>query len=263
MTKAGVITARANVMAALSLLIVASASWLLLLRGQPAMVMPGISASASDAALFTAQWGLMMTAMMLPSASPMILLYRTVRSRMPQDGRRAIPATAFAATYLGVWLLTGLPVYAVSIFMAGLAASSRALHTAAPYLLALTLVAAGLYQFSAVKRACLRYCESPMSFLMRRWKNGYLASFRNALAHAFYCVGCCWALMVILVAAGAMSLPWVLAITFAVVAEKMLPRGWHTARLVGLALILLGIAMAIRPELAMTLRGEMTMQMAH
>ena len=92
--------------------------------------------------------------------------------------------------------------------------------------------------------------------------DGYGSTFRLGLSHAAYCVGCCWGLMVILVAAGAMSLPWVLGIAAVVFAEKLLPRGEWTARLVGVALLGLGVAVAVRPELAIALRGQMVGDMA-
>jgi predicted metal-binding membrane protein len=192
----------------------------------------------------------MMVAMMLPSAAPMILLYRTVTGRLPPYEDPSIPVVLFAAVYLLLWLLFGVPVYLASVAVANLSLRSPWLHAAMPYLLAGVLVAAGVYQFTAVKRACLRHCEQPLEFLMRQWRGGYRASLRLAVAHASYCIGCCWGLMVILVAAGAMSLPWVLAIAVIVFAEKVLPRGGRTARLVGVALIVLGLAVALRPELA-------------
>jgi predicted metal-binding membrane protein len=219
------------------------------------MPMPGESPSLAEGLAFVLQWGIMMTAMMLPSALPMILLYRTISRRLSTTGDRAIPAPIFGAVYLLVWLLFGVPVYAAYVLTGRIAAQSPGFATLVPYIIALTLVAAGLYQFSRIKGVCLKYCEAPLFFLMRRWKSGYPATFGLALDHAAYCVGCCWALMVILVVAGAMSLPWVLGIAAVVFAEKMLPRGWKVSRFVGIALILLGIAVALRPELAHTLRG--------
>jgi len=154
-----------------------------------------------------------------------------------------------------------VPVYAASIANAQLAGSWPAYNASQPYLVAMIIGIAGLYQLSSLKKVCLRYCESPLSFLMRRWRGGYSASLRTAFTHATYCIACCWALMVILVAAGAMSMPWVLAITLAVLAEKVLPGGSRTARVIGAALILLVIAVAARPSLAGTIRGVAPMVM--
>jgi Predicted metal-binding integral membrane protein (DUF2182) len=125
-----------------------------------------------------------------------------------------------------------------------------------PYGVAGVLLAAGAYQFSPLKRVCLRACQSPLSFLMTRWRSGYGGTLRLGLAHAGYCVGCCWGLMAVLVAAGAMGLRWVLLIAVAVFAEKRLPRGQRIAWAVGAALIVLGLAVVVRPDLAAALRGQ-------
>lgn len=218
----------------------------------------------TDALTFVGQWGLMMAGMMLPGATPMILLYRTVSKRLRKAGDKAIPVVAFAAVYLLVWLLLGFVVYAGYVAAARLAGASPAFARGTPYIVAASLVMAGLYQFSNIKRVCLRYCESPLSFLMRRWRSGYRATFRLAFDHAAYCVGCCWALMLILCVAGAMSMPWVLGIAAIVFVEKILPHGWRMARVFGVALILLGIAVAVNPRLAGELKGasdHSTMQM--
>jgi predicted metal-binding membrane protein len=129
--------------------------------------------------------------------------------------------------YLLVWLGVGVPVYVGSVGVAALGEGGSAWL---PYALAVVLASAGAYQFTAIKRVCLKNCQSPMGFMMERWRASYGATLRLALTHAAYCVGCCWGLMVILVAAGAMSLPWVLLIAAVVFAEKLLPRGEWTAR---------------------------------
>lgn len=195
-----------------------------------------------------------MTAMMLPSAAPMILLYSGGSRQRIESGERAIPPAAFAITYVAVWLLTGVPVYLAWVGVAGIATRWSTSGAAIPYAIAATVIATGVYQLSPAKHACLRQCQSPIDFLMRRWRSGYRGSLRLAATHAAYCIGCCWALMVLLVVAGAMSLPWVLAIGLVVFAEKVLPRGERTARITGTALIIAGVAIAIWPDLAGALR---------
>jgi len=239
-----------------ALIAVSATAWLLVLRTGSSMSMAGSGASPSvaEGAAFTAQWGVMMAAMMLPSAAPMILLYRTVSRRLSADGDSSIPVALFAAVYLFLWLLFGVPVYGAYVALSSLAARWRPFDAAMPYAVAAVLVAGGVFQLTEAKRVCLRYCEAPLGFLMQRWHSGYAATLRLAVEHASYCIGCCWALMVILVAAGAMSISWVLAIAIVVFAEKVLPRGWRTARLVGVSLIALGLAVALHPELAGTMR---------
>jgi predicted metal-binding membrane protein len=205
---------------------------------------------------FVGAWGVMMAAMMLPSATPMIALYGTVSRNQARAGAPAVPVALFAATYLAVWLLVGVPVYAASELVARLADTSPAVAGLLPYGVALVLLAAGAYQLTPLKRVCLRVCQSPLAFLLARWRGGSAATLRLGLAHALYCVGCCWGLMAVLVAAGAMGLHWVLLLAVVIFAEKLLPRGDWTARAVGAALLALGLAVLAWPGLAALLRGQ-------
>ena len=247
----------ANLLSSAALVAVAATAWLLVVRASSSMTMsmamPGASPSLAEGASVTAQWGVMMTAMMLPSATPLILLYGKVSQRMAERDP-SIPVVLFAAVYLLIWGASGIPVYGGYIAMATLGVRWHALGTAVPYAVAAVLIAAGVYQFSNAKRVCLRHCEAPLSFLMRRWRSGYAATLLIAAEHAAYCIGCCWALMTILVVAGAMSMTWVLGIAIAVFAEKVLPRGWRTARFIGATLIALGASVAVHPALARTIR---------
>ncbi|HYW32513.1 MAG TPA: DUF2182 domain-containing protein [Gemmatimonas sp.] len=239
------------------MLLAAAISWWLVVRDSAAMVMPTAVASLPEAARYTIQWGVMMTAMMLPAAAPLILLYGTVSRRLSASGDKVISPSAFAAVYLLVWTLPGVPLYLAHVAIRGAAARWPAVETLSPYGVAAVLGIAGAYQFSNAKAACLRYCESPFGFLMKRWRSGYDATLRLALAHAGYCLGCCWGLMAILVVAGAMSLHWVLAITIAVSAEKLFPKGGRTSRFVGAVLVALAVAIAINPEIAAHMDGGM------
>lgn len=238
------------------LVMVALLAWVQVVRDAASMTMPGMSPSVWEGAVFTMQWGVMMAAMMLPSAAPVILLYHAIARRLSAQGDRVLPVALFAAVYLLVWLALGIPIYAAHIAVVSAVARRPELDALMPYAVAGVLAAAGGYQLTGAKRACLRHCESPLGFLMRRWRSGYAATLRIALEHSAYCVGCCWGLMAILIVAGTMSLPWVLTITVVVFAEKVLPRGWRTARFTGAALLLLALAVALRPELALTLRSH-------
>lgn len=205
------------------------------------------------AAIYVASWGVMMAAMMLPSAAPMIALYGAVSRNRSRSGQAVVPAALFAATYLFVWFAFGIPVYAASVLVDLTARVLPAAAALLPYGIGITLLAAGAYQFSAVKQRCLVQCQDPLSFLMHRYRSGYAHTFRLGLSHAAYCVGCCWGLMVVLVAAGAMSLHWVLLITLIVFAEKLLP-GRRPATLAGVVLVVLGAAVLVSPGLAAVLR---------
>ena len=241
---------------ALSVLLLAATAfaWLGIIQSATAMKMPQMEPLSGTAlTTFTLEWGVMMTAMMLPSAAPMILLYDMTRGRAGNSSGHAVPAVVFATTYVLLWLLTGVPVYLAWVWIGDTAARSMTFAAAIPYALAGTLFAAGVYQLSPAKHACLRQCETPVDFLVRRCRAGYAASLRLAVTHAAYCIGCCWALMLVLVVAGAMSLPWVLAIALLVFAEKVLPGGERTARIIGLILIVAASMVVIRPELAVDL----------
>jgi predicted metal-binding membrane protein len=216
------------------------------------MVESARSGIFAEATAYLFAWGVMMAAMMLPSATPMITLYGTVHRKRTQNRNAGVPVALFTLVYLVVWLAFGIPVYLLGVAVEGAASASPAVTRLQPYALAIVLLAAGIYQLSPLKRVCLKACRSPIGFLMGHWQSGYLGTLKMGLAHATYCVGCCWSLMVVLVAAGAMALHWVLLITVLVFAEKLFPHGEWTARAIGTALIVVGALVIVRPGLAAT-----------
>lgn len=202
---------------------------------------------------FVAAWVVMMAAMMLPSAAPMILLYRTVAHSQAARGNLSVSTWIFVLGYLVVWALFGGVVYLAGA-LPGVAIESDARRAMLiPYGVALVLLAAGAYQFTALKLRCLRNCRSPLRFLIEHWRAGRVGAFRMGLEHGAYCSTCCWGLMAVLVAAGAMGLQWVLMIALLVAAEKLLPRGDRIAWIAGGLLLGLGVVIAIQPELARAL----------
>lgn len=216
-------------------------------EGAAGMAMAGMSASGwslGGAAAFLAGWTVMMAAMMLPAAAPMIVVFASAQARR----RRAVavPTWIFVAGYILVWAAVGVFVYALvqvaSDVATRLAAPERAVW--APLALAATLVAAGLYQFTPVKRVCLSHCRSPFGFVARHWRDGRIGALAMGVRHGAYCLGCCWALFSVLVAAGVMSLAWMLLLTLVVFAEKVLPQGRRTSAVVGVALVALGVLVA-------------------
>ncbi len=193
----------------------------------------------------------MMAAMMLPSAAPMILLHRrgvSAPGRIQSELRTAL----FIGVYLLVWAAAGVGVWiGARITDALLPMGARALAVAAILLLA------GVYQFTPLKTACLRVCRSPMDFLLTHWYPGLRGELRLGLEHGIYCLGCCWALMVVFVGAGAMGLLWAAVIALAVFIEKVLPRGVAFGRGMGIALIAGAALVVTRPEIAQSLVGKM------
>ena len=242
-----------------ALLVVAALAWAAVGRDAGAMGSPSGDgmrmATPTGLVSFLVAWAVMMAAMMLPSATPMIALYGAVRRNLTHRGQTAVPTPLFALVYLVVWIVFGLPVYLVGVAVEALAGASSAAAALLPYGVGLVLLAAGIYQLSPLKGACLRVCRSPMAFVIGHWRGSRLGTLRMALAHAAYCVGCCWALMAVLVAAGAMGLHWVVAIAAVVFAEKILPGGEKTALVGGAALVVLGLLVLVQPDLAMALRG--------
>jgi predicted metal-binding membrane protein len=203
----------------------------------------------ADGLAYVTAWSVMMTAMMLPSALPMIGLYAATQ-RNAGTVLKAMRVGSFTLMYLGLWALTGVPVYFASVALGAISGGALA------YVVAAVLIGAGIFQLSPLKRVCLRHCRSPLGFLFGHWREGWQGGLAMGRAHALYCLGCCWALMVVLVVAGAMSLAWVLLIAAIVAAEKLLPRGEWIARTTGIVLVLLGLAVVVRPGFAILLRAS-------
>jgi predicted metal-binding membrane protein len=245
---------RATVLTTLVLLVIAAAAWAhVLVLPMAVDEMAGMEMAMSptlvDGVAYVTAWGVMMAAMMLPSALPMIRLYAATLRKTASAWGRAARIGLFTIMYLGSWALSGIPIYFASVGLGAI--SARALA----YGIAGVLVVAGVFQLSPLKHVCLRQCRSPLGFLLGHWREGWRGGLTMGGAHALYCLGCCWALMLVLVVAGAMGLIWVLLIAAVVAAEKLLPRGEWIARTTGVALVLLGVAVAVRPSLAVALRA--------
>lgn len=190
---------------------------------------------------FLVAWALMMAAMMLPAVTPVVRLYQRAAA-----AGRAAPTGYFVLGYLATWALTGLPAYLLwqALAMPLAEGTGWALRLAGA-----TLVVAGAYQLTPLKRACLRHCRSPMSYFLRL--KGSLqqpgGAFRAGLLHATYCCGCCAALMAVLVAAAAMNLWWAVLIAAAVFVERNLRRGAEFSAGLGVLLVALGVAVVLHP----------------
>lgn len=265
---------RSGRVAAGAVLVTAAVAWSVMLS-RPGMSMPGMDTSGSSmsapsssmsstpmgmstgwtlaaAGTFIAAWALMMAAMMLPSAMPMIALFTTL-TRSRNSGKSRTRITAFVFPYLALWSLTGIPVYAVAVWLNDLRSSHETVTDASPYLVAGVLLAAGAYQFSQPKRVCLTNCRNPVAFLVHRWHQGVAGALRMGTLHATYCLGCCALLMIVLVAAGSMGLLWVLLVAVAVLAEKLTPPRIPVSPITGFVLLALGVAAIASPALSSSL----------
>jgi predicted metal-binding membrane protein len=195
-----------------------------------------------------AMWWVMMIAMMVPSAAPVVLLYARVlrhnQARIDPAGA-LVPTASFAAGYLAVWLLfSGLAVaLQLALERVGLL-DAMALWPTSRWLAGGLLLAAALYQLSPLKSACLGHCRSPVEWLARHWRGGRAGAFRMGAQHGAYCLGCCWALMLLLFAGGVMNLVWIAALAGLVLVEKVTPWGSAISRWSAVALAAAG-AMAL------------------
>jgi predicted metal-binding membrane protein len=205
---------------------------------------PPIYNSSGDSAwplaywwLMILMWWVMMIAMMVPSAAPMILLYARV-FRHNQKGQQAspvlAPTSAFLFGYLLAWLLFSV---AASVLQWGLEqvglVHGMMMWSNSHLLSAVFLLAAGAYQLSPLKNACLSHCRNPVSFLSAHWRKGASGALRMGVDHGLYCVGCCWFLMLLLFVGGIMNLVWIAGLAIFVLLEKLLPQGPWIARASG------------------------------
>ena len=220
----------------LPLLVASASAWALTVRG-------GRGSMDMTAAGFVAAWIVMMVAMMLPAVAPVVALYSLA-------ARRKLVAAVpfFLGGYLIVWIVSAAPAYAVARavddpLMQGDVWVQR--------LVGGTLVAAGLFQLTPLKEMCLQHCRSPLSFFMARTSSlgTGRAALRAGVGHGLYCLGCCWALMAILVVLGGMQLAWALGLAAVITLEKLAPWGAAAARVTAVGALSLGVAVLISPSL--------------
>lgn len=198
--------------------------------------------TGTDAVMMFLMWAIMMVGMMVPSAAPMILLHaRVCRRRL---GGIA-PSGAFLGGYIAAWTVYSAGATALQWALERAALLSPMMVGTSPLFGALVLIAAGVYQFTPWKNACLSHCRSPMDFLASHWRDGAGGAFRMGLEHGAYCLGCCWILMVLLFVVGVMDLLWVGALTAFVLVEKVAPHGERIGRTAGLLLMLAGVALSL------------------
>ena len=230
-------------------LVVAAAAWAF-------TVHMGSGSMGMSAATFVGSWIVMMAAMMLPAVAPVVALYATAARR-----RLVAALPVFVAGYLAVWALSAVPAYAVARAVNDPLMQGR---TWVARLAGATLLAAAAYQLTPLKAVCLRHCRSPLSFFLARRSS--LRSGRAAIAagagHGVYCLGCCWALMAVLVVLGGMQLAWALALAIVITLEKQAPWGAAFARVAAVSAAGLGVALLVHPALLPHLVSVPSMSMS-
>lgn len=256
---------QAAVITAVAVLVIAAWTYLVLEAGRmhappgAADAMPGMdmaAMAAMSAAVATPQagawspaavlllfvmWAVMMVAMMLPSATPMIALFAGVSRGRRARGQAWVPTAVFVGGYLLLWTAFAAVAALAQWGLHRTALLSPMMVAASPLLGGSLLLAAGIYQFTPLKRACLSRCRSPLAFLSAHWREGARGALRLGMLHGAYCIGCCAVLMSLLFVAGVMNLLWIAALSAFVLLEKLLPRGEWLGRAAGVLLIGWGV----------------------
>jgi predicted metal-binding membrane protein len=231
--------------------LVVATAWAYLLAGagidmsMAGMEMDPMPWSPVHAVVVLLMWWVMMTAMMVPSATPTLLLFMTIKRRQEAFGNPSLEAWTFLGGYLLAWLGFSIAAVLIQWLLESLNWMSMEMASSSATLGGAILLAAGLYQFTPVKTACLRYCQSPVLFLSHNWQPGTLGALRMGLRHGTYCVGCCWFLMGLLFVSGIMNLVWIAAIALYVAFEKLLPVGRRLSTAAGVALTLSGLIVLV------------------
>ena len=233
-------------LAVLTLLTVMCWSWIVVMARDMYGPMTGASAwmmtptwDATHLLLLWAMWAVMMTGMMLPTALPLVRL--AGRSAPHQTASAAASeAYALASGYVAAWAVFSVGATGLQWTLGRLFIITPMMEAATPQATGAFLLVAGVYQWTPLKHACLSTCHSPLDFVARRWRSGTSGAFRLGAEHGAYCVGCCWALMLLLFAGGVMNLWAIVAVTLFVALEKLVPLGLWSARISGALLIASG-----------------------
>jgi len=217
--------------------------------GQGLMMPAGAPWQPIEFAYVFAMWIVMMIGMMMPSVAPMILIYARVGRQAETSGQPFAASAWFAAGYLVAWTGFSLAATFAQWALQRAALLTPMMESASNVLGGVVLIAAGVYQWTPVKEACLSYCQAPLTFIMRH--GGFRREAAGALTlgfrHGLYCIGCCWALMLLLFVGGVMNLLWIAALAVLVLLEKAMPFGKSVSRVAGVAFIAMGTWLLLHP----------------
>jgi predicted metal-binding membrane protein len=197
--------------------------------------------SLADFGFMFVMWAVMMVAMMLPSATPMILLFAQTTRKQLESATPYGPTAAFMWGYLAVWTLFSAIATLANWALHSQQLLSSMMGHATPKIAGALLIAAGIFQWTPLKTMCLKHCRSPLAFLVTHLRTGLFGAFLTGMHHGAFCVGCCWLLMGLLFALGVMNLAWVAALAVFVLLEKALPAGEFLARTSGVGLVAWGL----------------------
>lgn len=229
---------RAVVLAGLAV-VVAAGLYATLWSGNVLMMMMDASGAVYAALLFV-MWWTMMLAMMLPSAAPAILIYAALRRNMIARFGPQPPLAIFVSGYVAIWTLFSAAAVILQLTTRHMIELTGMFALTSSLLGGVLLLAAGAYQFTPLKSACLRHCQSPFMYFARNWKTKASGVFGLGIRHGLYCLGCCWVLMLLLFYGGVMELTWIVGLAVFVAAEKLLPAIGPLRHLAGAGLLLWG-----------------------
>ena len=204
-----------------------------------AMMQPAVWTPAY-AGLMLVMWWIMMIAMMLPSASPMILLFARVQRNQHAQGVPVISTGMFAWGYLAMWGAFSVLAAGAQWGLERAGLLSTMMASTSGRFAGFLLLVAGAYQLTPLKQACLRHCRSPLQFIMHHWRTGLLGAFRMGIDHGAFCLACCWFLMGLLFVGGVMNLYWIVGLALLVFLEKVMPAGHWLGALTGIGLMMWG-----------------------
>jgi predicted metal-binding membrane protein len=258
-----------------SLISISAIAWVIS-KDQPDMMKAMMTLDPISILLFTASWTVGMAAMMFPAISPMVLLYnRLIKNGDYDNGdsnykekdkvssafviekrekntskhsffiNYSFKILLFVNAYLLIWILTGIALLLVSSVIMNTLITSGFRTNQLDVIYGVLLIISGVYQFSPLKTKCIGYCESPLSFFMRRWKSGKMGAIKMGIYHGIYCLGCCWPYFLLMVALGWMNLIWMGLFSTIIFAEKIWSRGLLVARIGGIVLMTFGIVAII------------------
>ena len=210
------------------------------------LTMPATSIGQTSAAIMLfMMWMVMMVAMMIPTAVPMILTFAAINRRRREQHKPFVPTTIFVLGYLCVWGAFSLIATFFQIEIQSLNLMSCQMKMISPIMGGLILMAAGIFQFTPLKNVCLTHCRTPLDFIMTSWREGKGGAFVMGLYHGSFCLGCCWFLMALLFVFGVMNVFWVILLTLLVLAEKILPQGKRISQAAGIIFMLWGLSVFV------------------
>ena len=204
------------------------------------MTYQNIQWSIKDILSTAIMWIIMMIAMMLPSALPMIMIFSIYNKKQKSSGNDFVNTWIFVAGYVMVWICLGILASLLQFFLHNTSLLNQDLRLINHYISGVVLISSGIYQYTPLKGICLKNCQTPFGFIVTNWRKGKSGAFIMGAHHGLYCVGCCWALMLILLVAGIMNLLWIGLISVFIFVEKIFTSKWLT-RVGGSMMLIWGI----------------------